>query len=110
MYAGKRTLKQILNTGFKYKGSFRKFWDYSLLVPSKRLLLLSFVVDINCEVTAGHKYVHFSSPSGIAPGGCFHFITVQSRHLFKKTTFTVSTLPRARPQPPTESVVFFRSG
>src|SRR5699024_3357123 len=37
-----------------------------------------FVVDINCEVTAGHKYVHFS-PSGIAPGGCF---------------------PRARPQPP----------
>jgi len=39
-------------------------------------------------------------PSGIDPGGCFHFITVQGRHLFKKTAFTVSTLPRARPQPP----------
>src|SRR5690625_6296412 len=33
-------------------------------------------------------------------GGRFHFITVQGRHLFKKTTFTVSTLPRARLQPP----------
>src|SRR5699024_10577028 len=41
-----------------------------------------FVVDVNCEVTAGHKYVHFSSPSGIAPGGCF---------------------PRARLQPPREN-------
>src|SRR5699024_12599017 len=41
-----------------------------------------FVVDANCEVTAGHKYVHFSSPSGIAPGGCF---------------------PRARLQPPREN-------
>src|SRR5690625_3968707 len=28
-------------------------------------------------------------------GGPFHFITVQGRHLFKKTIFTVSTLPRA---------------
>src|SRR5690625_4364758 len=28
-------------------------------------------------------------------GGRFHFITVQGRPLFKETTFTVSTLPRA---------------
>jgi len=34
-------------------------------------------------------------------GGRFHFITVQGRHLFKKTSFTVSTLPRARLQPST---------
>src|SRR5690625_6944749 len=27
-------------------------------------------------------------------GGRFHFITVQGRHLFKKTTFTESTLDR----------------
>src|SRR5699024_8968571 len=33
-------------------------------------------------------------------GGRFNFITAQGRHLFKKNTFTVSTLPRARPQPP----------
>src|SRR5690625_1641262 len=32
-------------------------------------------------------------------GGRFHFITVQGRHLFKKTTFTVSTLPRAWLEP-----------
>src|SRR5699024_4839878 len=32
-------------------------------------------------------------------GGRFHFITVQGRHLFKETTFTVSTLPRARLEP-----------
>src|SRR5699024_9588420 len=32
-------------------------------------------------------------------GGRFNFITAQGRHLFKKNTFTVSTLPRARPQP-----------
>src|SRR5699024_9950140 len=30
----------------------------------------------------------------------FHFITVQGRHLFKETTFTVSTLPRAWLEPP----------
>src|SRR5699024_2482397 len=48
----------------------------------KSCYLQSFVVDINCDVTAGHKYVHSSSPSGIAPGGCF---------------------PRARPQPPREN-------
>src|SRR5690625_3814566 len=47
----------------------------------KKCCLKSFVVDVNCELTAGHKYVHFS-PSGIAPGGCF---------------------PRARPQPPREN-------
>src|SRR5699024_9239197 len=51
MYDGKRTLKQILNTGFKYKGSFR--WDCGrLLAPPKRLLLLIFVVDINYDVTS----------------------------------------------------------
>src|SRR5699024_318347 len=33
-------------------------------------------------------------------GGRFHFITVQGRHLFKKTTFTVSTLPRSWLEPP----------
>src|SRR5690625_2463989 len=33
-------------------------------------------------------------------GGRFHFITVQGRHLFKETTFTVSTLPRAWLKPP----------
>jgi len=33
-------------------------------------------------------------------GGRFHFITVQGRHLFKETTFTVSTLPRAWLEPP----------
>jgi len=33
-------------------------------------------------------------------GGRFHFITAQGRHLFKKTTFTVSTLPRAWLEPP----------
>src|SRR5699024_12275695 len=43
----------------------------------RQLLLIYLVVDINCELTAGHKYVQFS-PSGIDPGGCF---------------------PRARPQP-----------
>src|SRR5690625_1545683 len=32
-------------------------------------------------------------------GGSFHFITVQGRHLFKETTFTVSTLPRAWLEP-----------
>src|SRR5690625_6940398 len=32
-------------------------------------------------------------------GGRFHFITVQGRHLFKETTFTVSTLPRAWLEP-----------
>src|SRR5699024_11993668 len=32
-------------------------------------------------------------------GGRLHFITVQGRHLFKETTFTVSTLPRAWPEP-----------
>src|SRR5699024_7237399 len=33
-------------------------------------------------------------------GGRFHFITVQGRHLFKETTFIVSTLPRAWLEPP----------
>src|SRR5699024_6889034 len=33
-------------------------------------------------------------------GGRFNFITAQGRHLFKKNTFTVSTLPRARLEPP----------
>jgi len=33
-------------------------------------------------------------------GGRFHFITAQGRHLFKETTFTVSTLPRAWLEPP----------
>src|SRR5699024_2508410 len=33
-------------------------------------------------------------------GGRFHFITAQGRHLFKGTTFTVSTLPRAWLEPP----------
>src|SRR5699024_5463179 len=60
-------------------GSFHNFWNSSSLTHRKELLLIIFVFDINCELTAGHKYVHFSSPSGIAPGGCF---------------------PRARPQPP----------
>src|SRR5699024_57499 len=32
-------------------------------------------------------------------GGRFHFITAQGRHLFKGTTFTVSTLPRAWLEP-----------
>src|SRR5699024_12746459 len=32
-------------------------------------------------------------------GGRLHFITVQGRHLFKETTFTVSTLPRALLEP-----------
>src|SRR5690625_4291611 len=32
-------------------------------------------------------------------GGRFHFITVQGRHLFKETTFIVSTLPRAWLEP-----------
>src|SRR5699024_5637135 len=32
-------------------------------------------------------------------GGRFHFITVQGRHLFKETTFTVSTLSRAWLEP-----------
>src|SRR5699024_454095 len=36
-------------------------------------------------------------------GGRFHFITVQGRHLFKETTFTVSTLPRAWLEPPCAS-------
>src|SRR5699024_7735620 len=31
--------------------------------------------------------------------GRFNFITAQGRHLFKKNTFTVSTLPRARLEP-----------
>src|SRR5699024_4970 len=31
--------------------------------------------------------------------GRFYFITVQGRHLFKETTFTVSTLPRAWLEP-----------
>src|SRR5690625_6048341 len=30
----------------------------------------------------------------------FHFISVQGRHLFKKTTFTGSPLPRAWLEPP----------
>src|SRR5699024_8598854 len=33
-------------------------------------------------------------------GGRFNFITAQGRHLFKKNTFTVTTLPRARLEPP----------
>src|SRR5699024_4872118 len=71
-----------------YYGSYLKVWDWdcALLVPSKTIALTwpiekIAVFDtkfINCDVTAGHKYVHFSS-SGIAPGGCF---------------------PRARPPPP----------
>src|SRR5699024_106238 len=36
-------------------------------------------------------------------GGRFHFITVQGRHLFKETTFTVSTLPGAWLEPPPKS-------
>src|SRR5699024_12120954 len=63
------------------EGSFRKYWDWDcayMLAPPKRFVAFNLVVDVNCEVTAGHKYVHFS-PSGIAPGGCF---------------------PRARLQPP----------
>src|SRR5690625_4327748 len=36
-------------------------------------------------------------------GGRFHFITVQGRHLFEKTTFTVCTLPRAWLEPPCAS-------
>src|SRR5699024_1227537 len=36
-------------------------------------------------------------------GGRFHFITAQGRHLFKETTFTVSTLPRALLEPPCAS-------
>src|SRR5699024_1990529 len=36
-------------------------------------------------------------------GGRFNFITAQGRHLFKKNTFTVSTLPRARLEPPCPS-------
>jgi len=40
-------------------------------------------------------------------GGCFHFITVQGRHLFKKTTFTVSTLPRAWLEPRANRILAF---
>src|SRR5699024_4039494 len=36
-------------------------------------------------------------------GGRFHFITAQGRHLFKETTLTVSTLPRALLEPPCAS-------
>src|SRR5699024_6651821 len=53
------------------------------------------------------KPVCQSKPSGYVlkllistTGGRFHFITAQGRHLFKETTFTVSTLPRAWLEPP----------
>jgi len=42
------------------------------------------------------KYLGMSkNPLISTAGGRFHFITAQGRHLFKETTFTVSTLPRA---------------
>ena len=36
-----------------YKGSFRKLWHYNYSFRRKELILLIFVVDINCEVTSG---------------------------------------------------------
>src|SRR5690625_5112073 len=47
------------------------------------------------------KYLGMSkNPLISTAGGRFHFITAQGRHLFKETTFTVSTLPRAWLEPP----------
>src|SRR5690625_3507615 len=48
---------------------------------------LGFVVELSISTASGR----------------FHFITVQGRHLFKETTFTVSTLPRAWLEPPCAS-------
>src|SRR5690625_6858066 len=45
------------------------------------------------------RFVYVLEPLISTTGGRFHFITVQGRHLFKKTTFTVSTLPRAWLEP-----------
>src|SRR5699024_10226706 len=54
----------------------------------------------------GQKYSLFGCVPELlvsTAGGRFHFITVQGRHLFKETTFTVSTLPRAWLEPPCAS-------
>src|SRR5699024_10152261 len=72
-------------------------------------------VDVNCEViveyprslsSAKYIFVRKSVFFGYelkllisTAGGRFHFITAQGRHLFKETTFTVSTLPRAWLEP-----------
>src|SRR5699024_11929418 len=46
------------------------------------------------------KYLGMSkNPSISTEGGRFHFITAQGRHLFKETTYTLSTLPRAWLEP-----------
>src|SRR5699024_4306604 len=78
----------------------------SARIFSSVLLLLFLVVDLNSATLIS------------APGSRFHFITAQGRHLFKETTFTVSTLPRAtlqlprkqKPLPPGSSAVAFPAG
>src|SRR5690625_4286864 len=70
-------------------------------------MLILLVVDVKCEkyifvrqsVFFGYELKLLISTAG----GRFHFITVQGRHLFEKTTFTVSTLPRAWLEPPCAS-------
>src|SRR5699024_5575572 len=54
---------------------------------------------------AGNKIrtLYFCFRMAFTAGGRFNFITAQGRHLFKKNTFTVSTLPRARLEPPCPS-------
>src|SRR5699024_4221604 len=50
------------------------------------------------------KYLGMSkNPLISTAGGRFYFITAQGRHLFKETTLTVSTLPRAWLEPPCAS-------
>src|SRR5690625_543053 len=70
-------------------------------------MLILLVVDVKCEkyifvrqsVFFGYELKLLISTAG----GRFHFITVQGRHLFEETTFTVSTLPRAWLEPPCAS-------
>src|SRR5699024_1541687 len=65
------------------------------LVEHPRSSFLIYSLDFIAE-----RFVYVLKPLISTAGGRFHFITVQGRHLFKETTFTVSTLPRAWLEPP----------
>src|SRR5690625_4393976 len=79
------SLQQDVNVKINYEG----------LVEHPRSSFLIYSLDFIAE-----RFVYVLKPLISTAGGRFHFITVQGRHLFKETTFTVSTLPRAWLEPP----------
>src|SRR5690625_3140319 len=76
---------------------FRSYCD--VIVEYPRSLSSAKYIFVRKSVFFGYELKLLISTAG----GRFHFITVQGRHLFEKTTFTVSTLPRALLEPPCAS-------